>query len=60
MADDTALEAADLAAAANAIEGMRQGLEDLAKGRIEPARAVFNALRTEYRIPRRSRQSSRG
>ena len=55
MADDIALEAADLAAGASAIEGMRQELEDLAKRRTKPARAVFNELRTEYRIPRRLR-----
>ncbi len=60
MIDIAVPEAADLAAAVSAVKGIRQGLEDFAKGRAEPARAVFNALRTEYRIPRRSRQSSRG
>ncbi len=42
----------DLAAEANAAEGIRQGLEDLRKGRTRSARAAFDALRAEYGIPR--------
>jgi prevent-host-death family protein len=42
----------DLAAGASAIEGMRQGLEDLRGGRTRPARAVFEEIRTDYDIPR--------
>jgi prevent-host-death family protein len=41
----------DLAARADAAEGIRQGLEDLANRRGVPAREVFNALRAEYGIP---------
>ena len=42
----------DLAAEAEAAEGIRQGLEDLAVGRSRPARAVFNELRGEHGLPR--------
>lgn len=42
----------DLAAQANAAEGIRQGQEDLASGRTRSARSVFNELRDEYGIPR--------
>jgi prevent-host-death family protein len=42
----------DLAAAASAAEGIRQGLEDLANGRTRPAREVFDEVRAEYGIPR--------
>ena len=42
----------DLAAEASAAEGIRQGLEDLQNGRTRPARAAFDALRTEYGIRR--------
>jgi prevent-host-death family protein len=42
----------DLAAEASAAEGIHQGLEDLAAGRTRPARAVFDALRAAYDIPR--------
>jgi prevent-host-death family protein len=40
----------DLAAEANAAEGIRQGLDDLANGRTRPARGVFDEFRTEYGI----------
>jgi prevent-host-death family protein len=40
----------DLAAAADPEEGLRQGLEDLAKGRTRPAREVFAEMREEYGI----------
>ncbi|ESQ74963.1 prevent-host-death protein [Asticcacaulis sp. AC402] len=42
----------DLAAAANAEEGLRQGLEDVAMGRTRPAQDVFNDLRADYDLPR--------
>jgi prevent-host-death family protein len=42
----------DLAAAASAAEGIRQGLEDLSSGRTRPARAAFDELRAEHGIPR--------
>jgi len=42
----------DLAAAASAAEGIRQGLEDLANGRTRPAREVFDEIRAEHDIPR--------
>src|SRR5579863_3930988 len=42
----------DIAASADAAEGIRQGLEDLANHRGVPAREVFDALRAEYDIPR--------
>jgi len=41
----------DLAAEASAAEGIRQGLEDLARGRTRPANKEFNELRAEYEIP---------
>ncbi len=40
----------DLAAQADPEEGLRQGLEDIAKGRTRPARKVFAELREEYGI----------
>lgn len=40
----------DLAAQADSEEGLRQGLEDIAKGRTRPAREVFAELREEYGI----------
>jgi prevent-host-death family protein len=40
----------DLAALADPEEGLRQGLEDIAKGRTRPAREVFAKLREEYGI----------
>jgi prevent-host-death family protein len=42
----------DLAAEANAGEGIRQGLEDLRSGRTRPVSAVFDAIRRDYGIPR--------
>ena len=42
----------DLAAAASAEEGIRQGLADLGAGRTRPASDVFNALREEYGLSR--------
>lgn len=42
----------DLAAQAEAAEGIRQGLEDVAAGRTRPARAVFDQLGSRHGIPR--------
>ena len=42
----------DLAAAADANEGIRQGLEDMRKGRTRPADEVFEEMRRKYAIPR--------
>lgn len=42
----------DLAAEVSAAEGIRQGLEDVASGRIRPAREVLDEIRAEYDIPR--------
>ena len=42
----------DIAARADAREGIRQGLEDLAARRGRPAREVFDALREELGVPR--------
>lgn len=42
----------DLAAEANAAEGIRQGLEDLGNGRTRPAADVFDEIRADYGIPR--------
>jgi prevent-host-death family protein len=42
----------DLAAEANAAEGIRQGLEDLTNGRTRPATAIFDEIRTDYDISR--------
>jgi prevent-host-death family protein len=42
----------DLAAEANAAEGIRQGLENMASGRTSPARTAFDAVRGRHGIPR--------
>jgi prevent-host-death family protein len=42
----------DLAAEANAAEGVRQGLEDLTNGRTRRAGVVFDEIRTDHGIPR--------
>jgi prevent-host-death family protein len=42
----------DVAASANAEEGIRQGLDDLAHGRTRPAREVFDDIRRKHDIPR--------
>ena len=42
----------DLAAQADAAEGIRQGLEDLQSGRTRPARAALDEIRAERGIPR--------
>jgi len=42
----------DLAAEANAAEGIRQGLEDVKAGHTRPARDVFADIRAAHDIPR--------
>lgn len=42
----------DIAARADAEEGIRQGLEDAARGRTRPAREVFDEVRRKHGIPR--------
>jgi hypothetical protein len=42
-------EQLDIAAAADAREGIRQGLEDSRKGRGQPAREFFKEFETKYR-----------
>jgi len=42
----------DQAAAADPYEGIRQGLEDLAAGRTQPARAVLADFRRAHGLPR--------
>jgi prevent-host-death family protein len=42
----------DIAAQADEKEGIRQGLEDVKKGRLRPARDVLEKFRREHGIPR--------
>jgi prevent-host-death family protein len=42
----------DIAAHADAAEGIRQGLEDVKKGRMRPARDMLEAFRRKHGIPR--------
>jgi prevent-host-death family protein len=42
----------DLAASADAEEGIRQGLVDVTHGRTRPAREVFDEIRRKHGIPR--------
>jgi len=42
----------DIAARADAEEGIRQGLDDVANGRTRPAREVFDEIRHKHGIPR--------
>jgi PHD/YefM family antitoxin component YafN of YafNO toxin-antitoxin module len=42
----------DIAAQADAREGIRQGLEDVSRRRTRPSREVFDEIRREYGIPR--------
>jgi prevent-host-death family protein len=42
----------DIAAQADAVEGIRQGLEDAKKGRMRPAREVLEMFRRVHEIPR--------
>jgi len=41
----------DIAARADAEEGIRQGLEDVSHGRTRPAKEVFDEIRRKYDIP---------
>ena len=42
----------DIAARADAAEGIRQGLEDAKKGKVRPAREFFGEFEAEHGIPR--------
>jgi prevent-host-death family protein len=42
----------DIAAQADAAEGIRQGLEDVKKGRVQPARELFAEFEAEHGISR--------
>jgi prevent-host-death family protein len=42
----------DIAARADAEEGIRQGLDDVAHGRTRPAKDVFDKIRRKHDIPR--------
>jgi prevent-host-death family protein len=42
----------DVAASADAEEGIRQGLDDVAHGRTRPAKEVFDEIRRKHDIPR--------
>jgi len=42
----------DIAALADAEEGVRQGLDDVARGRTRPAREVFEEIRRKHGIRR--------
>jgi prevent-host-death family protein len=42
----------DLAACADVEEGIRQGLNDVARGRTRPARKAFDQIRRKHDIPR--------
>ena len=42
----------DLAARADAEEGIRQGLDDVSHGRTRPVREAFDELRRKHAIPR--------
>ena len=42
----------DIAAQADAREGVRQGLLDISQGRTRPLREVFDEIRKEHDVPR--------
>ena len=42
----------DIAAFADAEEGIRQGLDDVVQGRTRPGREAFDAIRRKHEIPR--------
>lgn len=42
----------DIAARADAVEGIRQGLEDIREGRVRPARAFFEEFESRAGISR--------
>jgi PHD/YefM family antitoxin component YafN of YafNO toxin-antitoxin module len=45
----------DIAAQADAREGIRQGLEEISQGRTRLSRDVFDEIRREYDVPRSER-----
>lgn len=45
---------AELAERAEAIAGIRRGLEDVRHGKTKPARQVLDEMRKEFKIPRRA------
>lgn len=49
----------DIAARADAEEGIRQGLDDVANGRTRPAREVFDEIRRKQGTPPRRTGGSR-
>jgi len=44
----------DIAAQADAREGIRQGLKDVERGRVRPAREVLETFRRQHGIPRQA------
>jgi len=42
----------DIAVQADTLEGIRQGLEDIKKGRVRPAREALEMFRRNHAIPR--------
>jgi prevent-host-death family protein len=42
----------DIAASADAAEGIRQGMEDVRKGRIRPAKEFFSEFEARHGLPR--------
>lgn len=42
----------DIAARADVNKAIRQGLDDVARGRTRPAKEAFNEIRRRYSIPR--------
>ena len=42
----------DIAAGADVMEAIRQGLDDVAHGRTRPAKTVFDEMRRKHAIPR--------
>ena len=42
----------DIVARADVYEAIRQGLDDVANGRTQPARQVFDEIRVQHGIPR--------
>jgi len=49
----------DIAAQADAAEGVRQSLDDVAHGRTRLAREVFDEIRRKHAIPRSGRRRKR-
>jgi hypothetical protein len=49
----------DIAAAANANEGVRQGVDDVRQGKIRPIRNFFSEFENRYGLPRKNNGSRR-